>query len=79
MRIEIIERDLPKGGSFISLVNLHTRKYIGQLGPHDNFFNANRIKEALDLYQDLMDAGLLNKVLAALAKHKSSEQPEQQK
>lgn len=76
MRIELVERDLPKGGKLITLVNLITRKYIGQLGPFDNYFNANRIKDATDLYQDLMDHGMLNKVIIALEKAKKAKQSE---
>ena len=75
MRIEIMERPLPSGRVQITLVNAITRRYIGQLGPKDSYYNANHIKEAVYLYQDLHDAGLLPKVLAALeAKKKAQEQ-----
>lgn len=78
MRLEIIERDAPKG-PYLTLVNMYTRKHVATIASFDNYFTSNRIKEATDLYQDLMDHGLLIPVLQALEKRKKGMQPEQQK
>ena len=76
MRLEIIEREAPKG-MYLTLVNMATRKHVATIAAFDNHFTSQRIKEATDLYQDLMDAGLLTQVLAVLAKRKSPDASEQ--
>lgn len=74
MRIEIINRPLPSGKPYYTIVNSITRKFLGQIGPNDSVFVGQRIVEAVNFYQDLHDAGLLIKVMAALEKYKNEQQ-----
>lgn len=58
----------------LTLVNAITRKFVAQMGPFDSEFNARHIEEAVNLYADLQDLGLLKPVLAAVEKRKAEQQ-----
>lgn len=74
MRLEVIQRDLPSGRVLTTLVNQRTRKYVAQLGEFDSVFNAQHIADAVNMYADLLDLGLLKPVLTALEKRKTEQQ-----
>lgn len=73
MRLDIVDRHYGDRHT-LTLVNAETRKFVAQLGPFDNVFTSMRIQEAVNLYADLLDYGLLKPVLAALEKRKSEQQ-----
>lgn len=73
MRLEVVERYYGDRHT-LTLVNCETRKFVAQLGPFDNVFTSQRIVEAVNLYADLLDHGLLKPVLAALEKRKAEQQ-----
>lgn len=73
MRLEPLWRD-DTAKPFLALINVETKKHVASLAPFDNAFTSQRITEAVNLYADLLDHGLLKSVLAALEKRKA-EQP----
>lgn len=72
MRLEIFRRE-DSSRPYLTLVNSITRRHVATLSPHDNAFTSVRIAEAVNLYADLLDHGLLKPVLAALEKRKSEQ------
>lgn len=73
MRLEIVERN-EAAKPYLTLVNTATRRYVATLSAYDNAFTSKRIQEAVNIYADLQELGLLKPVLAAIEKRKA-EQP----
>lgn len=70
--VVVIREDAAK--PYLTLVNAETRKHVATLAAFDNAFTSKRIEEAVNLYADLLDNGLLKPVLAALEKRKAEQQ-----
>lgn len=73
MRIEVMEREA-SSGTYLTIVNSATRRHIATIGPKDNYFTSRRLVEAVNLYADLLDNGMLIPVLNALEKRKREQQ-----
>lgn len=67
MKLQIVRRE-DAARPYLTLVNAATRKQVAILSAFDNAFTSTRIEEAVNLYADLIELGLLKPVLAAVQK-----------